>query len=85
MGIEDLKGIKEVRSCSTDQAANKLLGKSNWRLIEVKVEKVSVPRGVEKVGINFVPEGFFHSGGKFDQMEVTYEEKLVPLYILGRY
>ena len=80
MGLED---IKEIKECYTQDEVNKTLRQPNWRLIDVKVEKVRVPIGKEKVGLDMC-SGFWQSG-QAARFEIKYEEKLASLYIAGRY
>lgn len=80
-----LEDIKEVKECSTQKEVNDLLGRGNWKLIDVKIEKVKMPAGKVQVGEDFTPNGFFSDGLRSDKFEIQYEEKLAVLYVLGRY
>ena len=80
MGLED---IKEIRESNNQEEVNGLLGQGNWRLIDAKVEKVRVPVGKEKVGVDAVANWLGEQ--HWDRFEVKYEERLATQYIIGRY
>ena len=80
MGLED---IKEVKECEKQDEVNGLLNQGNWRLIEVKIEKLRIPVGKEIVGMD-------SAGGSLDytmknRYEIKYEDKLAAFYVVGRY
>ena len=80
MGLEDIKEIKQV---TNQNVVNDLINQGNWRLIEAKIEKVKLPAGKEQVGMDSVANWL--GGEHWTRYEVIYEEKLVTLYIIGRY
>ena len=80
MGLED---IKEVKECKTQDEVNDMLSQGNWRLLEVKLDKVRVPVGKEAVGTDYGGNAFSGSESS-TRYEVKYEERIASLYVLGR-
>ena len=80
----EYKNIVEVKETTNSGEVNSLLRFGEWILIDSKIEKIRVAVGKEKVGIDFVPAGFFNDGLQSNRLEIKYEEKLTALYILGK-
>ena len=80
MGLEDIKEIKEV---SDEEEVNSLLTK-DWRLLDLKIEKLSVRTGREQAGTDWGGSSMAGFEG-VHKYTTVYEDQLGVLYVLGRY
>ncbi len=76
-------GYKRVKETSNKDLVNELLANGTWRLLDVKTAKEKRPIGKVKVGVTGVSE--WERLDYWNKYEITYEETLKTLYIIGRF